>query len=394
LVSNFISIRNAIVRKTLTPTQEFRNQGHNKMRARIIYVMLVFSLIVTSCSPQLNIQKQSVIGWDDLQIAPKANDDLCSEISPQELDDWENIKQDFTYGLALGFLPEDILNPHKIAHETYWVNANEQLLFNWLFWYPEGNEEPANLRLFVLLDERQLNNALPQSGAYNDIDLEKGDDKSMKVVIPPLSAGIHDVIVVGIPYPQSDPDEYGRAILAYRRITLIAEPVSSPFRKIDFISLPVEGSLKKNDPGMSLELTLKGDGIDVWNWPDPWLDIDLGTPTLFFALAGYEDVTNLDAPPMDDLETAFFSLLLFTDYQQVEIAPNQMATYGKVNKNTAYTRIPITINPLSEGKHHMLVLRIDSPGVPMCILNGNPKERILPNSIYGKLVGINVLLQK
>ncbi|MBI5823860.1 MAG: hypothetical protein HZB18_07535 [Chloroflexi bacterium] len=364
------------------------------MRARIIYVLLVFSLIVTSCAPQLNIQEPSVIDWDDLQIAPKTNDDLCAEISPKELNDWENIKKDFTYGLALGFLPEDVLNPHKIAHETYWVNTNEQLLFDWLFWYPEGNEGPANLRLFVLLDERQLNNALPQSGVYNDIDLEKGDDKSIKVAIPPLSAGIHDVIVVGIPYPQSDPDEYGRAILVYRRITLIAEPASSPFRKIDFISLPVEGSMKKNDPRMSLELTLKESGIDVWNWPNPWLDIDPGTPTHFFALAGYEDVTNLDAPPMDQLETAFFSLLLFTDYQQVEIKPNQMAIYGKVNKDTAYARIPITINPLSEGKHPMLVLRIDSPGVPMCILKGNPKERILPNSIYGKLVGINVLPQK
>ena len=82
------------------------------------------------------------------------------------------------------------------------------------------------------------------------------------------------------------------------------------------------------------------------------------------------------------------------DYQQIEIAPHQMVIYGKVNKDTAYTRIPIKVNPLSSGKHEMLALRIDSPGVPICILKGNPEGRILPNSIYGKLVGINVLPPK
>jgi hypothetical protein len=360
------------------------------MRPRMIHPILVFCLFVTSCSPQLNTQELSVIDWKDLQIAPKIGGDLCAEISPQELDTGEGIRQDFTYGLAVGFLPNDLSTPHKIAYDTYWVNANEQLLFNWIFWYPEGNKEPANLRLFVLLDEHQLNNALPQPGIYNDINLEKGDDKSVKVTIPPLSAGIHDVIVVGVPYPQNDPDEYGSVILVYRQITLIAEPASSPFRKIDFISLPAEGSMKRNDPAMALELTLKGDGIDVWNWPNPWLDIKSETPTIFFALAGYEDVLNLDAPPMEELEESFFSILLFTDYQQVEIAPSQVALYGKVTKDTAYTRVPLVIPPLPEGKHHILVLRIDTPGVPMCVLKGDPKGRILPNSIYGKLVGIDV----
>ncbi|HXF84920.1 MAG TPA: hypothetical protein VNK49_05970 [Anaerolineales bacterium] len=58
---------------------------------------------------------------------------------------------------------------------------------------------------------------------------------------------------------------------------------------------------------------------------------------------------------------------------------------------TAYARLPITINLPPPGKHHILVLRIDTPGVPMCILWGDPHSRILPNSVYGKLVGVNVL---
>ena len=94
---------------------------------------------------------------------------------------------------------------------------------------------------------------------------------------------------------------------------------------------------------------------------------------------------------MDELEKSFFSLLLFVDYQQVEVAPGQMALYGRVDKDTAYARIPLELPPLAEGKHHLLVLGIDTPGVPVCILKGDPKGRILPNSIYGKLVGINVV---
>ena len=362
------------------------------MHLRILYPILVLGMLVTSCSSQLNNQESSVIDWKNLQIDPNTSEGVCTEISSEGVDTWESTKQDFTSGLAVGFLPEDLSKPNKIARETYWVNANQHLLFNWLFWYPEGNEEPGNLRLFVLLNENQLNNALPEPGIYNDINLEKGDDKSVKVTIPPLSAGVHDVIAVGIPYPQNEPDEYGSVI--YRRITLIVDLAPSLFRKIEFDSLPAEGLVKKNDPQLALELTLKKDEIDVWNWPNPWLDINMNTPTLFFALAGHQDVTNLDAPPIDPLATSFFSLLLFVDYQQIEIAPGQMALYKKVSKDIAYSRIPIEVSPLPQGKHYMLVFRIDSPGVPMCILTGNSKGRILPNSVYGKLVGIEALPPK
>jgi hypothetical protein len=38
---------------------------------------------------------------------------------------------------------------------------------------------------------------------------------------------------------------------------------------------------------------------------------------------------------MDELAELFFTLLLFVDYQQVEVAPDQMALYGRVDKVTA-----------------------------------------------------------
>jgi hypothetical protein len=363
---------------------------------RILYATLLFSLVTASCSSQNDLLNQgsSVINWENLQIASKTNDDLCAEISPDEIDDWENIKRDFTSGLAVGFIPEDLSIPRKIAHETYWVNSNEQLSFDWLFWYPDGNKTSATLRLFALLDERQLEGALPESGFYNDINLERGTDLSIKVKIPPLEPGVHDFIVVAIPYPENDPNVYGTTVVVYRRITLIARPVPAPFRDTSFTSLIAEGSIKNGDPMISLELTLKDNGTDVWNWPDPWLYIHTDTPTHFHALAGHEDVTNIDIPLLEPLEESFFAILLFIDYQQIEVSPNRLAFYNKVDKDNAYGQITLKVPSLSKGKHRILVLRIDTPGVPVCLLNGNPKGRILPNSIYGKLVGLVVLPPK
>jgi hypothetical protein len=368
-----------------------------KMPSRIILVIVFFSFLIANCTLQeaARVQVSTRIDWTDLQVTASSNTNLCAEILPEELDTGEGIKRDFTSGLAIGFLPQSLSMPHKIAYDTYWVNGNEPLSFQWLFWYPMGNTEPMDLRLFILLDEKQLTNALPQPGSYNDLQLNRGDDITLPVTIPPLASGIHDIIAVAIALPENGPDPYGTVHFIVNRITLIVEPTPSPpFREIDFVPLPAEGSIQKVDPSMALELTLKNNEIKVWNWPDVWLDVNEKTPVKFFALTGHQDVINVDIPQLEELRASFSSLLLFIDYQQIEISPNQLAIYGKVDKDTAYARIPLTIHSLPQGKHQILVLRIDTPGVPVCILKGDPKRRFLPHSVYGKLVGINVLPSK
>lgn len=365
------------------------------MYTKTICIALLIIFLVTSCSPDksLHSENSSLISWEDLQISSRTIENLCSDISVEDLN-WENLKRDFAEGLLGGIFPYALADLDKLSDGTLWVEANEQILLKWRFWYPPNNERPANLRLFILLDEQQLNNALPEPGVYNDIDLQKGDDIALTVTLPHLEPGVHDIIAIGIPYPEDYPNENGIVRLVSWRITLIAKPFSSPFRNIAFQSLPAEGSIRKNDPLIPLSLTLQKDGVDVWNWPSAWLDTKLNNSIGFFTLAGHTQVENLDAPPLDELKASFFSLLVFIDYQQIEVAANQMALYGKVDKDTAYTRIPIQLDPLPIGKHVALVLRIDTPGVPMCVLKGDPKGRILPNSIYGSLVGINVLPTK
>lgn len=240
------------------------------MRIRIIFAILALILFTTSCSSESepDSQEPSVIGWDDLQVTPKTNNNLCTDIPPEELM-WERLKQDFTSGLFGGIYPEDTSNLDKLADATLWVTANEQQSLRWRFWYPEGNDRSANLRLFVLLDEHQLNSVFPEPGFYNDINLERGDDIALNITIPPLEPGVHDLIAIGLPYSQDYPNEYGIVRLVSWRITLIVEPLPSPFRKLRFDSLSREGSVKKNDPLIPLTLTLKKDGLDVWNWPSP-----------------------------------------------------------------------------------------------------------------------------
>ncbi|MBI4761855.1 MAG: hypothetical protein ACOYYF_15775 [Chloroflexota bacterium] len=365
------------------------------MRLWIVHIVLIWSLLLSGCSSSTEptTHEPETIGWGNLQITPGTIDNLCVEKSFEDLDPTGGqSKQDFSSGLGVGFLPQNASTANKIFPATFLLNANEQPTFNLIFLYPKGNKDALNLRLFVLLDERQLDNALPESGIYNDISLQPGDDKSITITIPPLSPGVHEVIAVSVPYPENEPDEYGGVTVIHQRITLIVgETPTPPFRTIDFTTLPAEGSFKHDDPAMALELTVKKDGIDVWNWPHPWLDIQENTPFTFYALGGHQDVTNLDAPEVEPLKSSFSAFLLFVDYQQVEIAPNQTSLYAKMDSDTAYARLPITLPPLPAGKHHILVLRIDTPGVPMCILWGNSDERILPNSVYGKLVGLNVL---
>jgi hypothetical protein len=359
---------------------------------KVIYAIVM--LVLASCSAQRRLPSQEglTVDWEKLQITPMPDDELCTEILPEDLDyTGEEIKRDFSYGVMQGLFPEGIFRPYKIAGGTYWIDANAPLTLNWIFVYPAGNTGPLDLRIFVLRDEAQLTNALPQPGSYNDLHLEKGDTVTIKVKIPPLPAGVHEVHAVALPLPQNDPDEYGTVDVMSKRMTLIAEPASAPFRNIDFAYLPADGSIERGDPGLSIEVMLREDSLHIWNWPDPWLNVKAGTPNRFYALAGHEDVINVDAPSLPPLEKSFFALLFFIDYQQVEMAPGQSVLYGAVEKDNAYSRISVEIPPLPEGKHHLLVLRINTPGVPYCLLKADSLGRFLPFDTYGRLVGINVL---
>lgn len=365
------------------------------MYKKIINILTNIVVISTilGCQSQKIGATPSNIDWDTLQITPQAENSLCWDLSLIEKPPaWEEIKQSFQSGLLIGISQEDISGAKEIGYQTYTIEPNQSTEVKLRLWYPGQNTDPAAIRFFALLNEKQLQNVFPSNQYYKDVIIPAGTETTVTLYLPPLAAGIYDFIIIGIPYIENYPTPEGIVKVLNHRISLIAgAPPSTPFRQISFSDLPPDGLISKGDPKISLSLTLADDSIETWNWPEQWLTTKPGVPLKFSMLTGHEDVTNLDAPHINKLDSSFFSLLLFFDYQQIEIAPNQTTIYGKVNKNIAYARTSVEIILTSSGKHQILALRINSPGVPMCILRPPPGGRILPFDVTGILVGVNVV---
>ncbi len=362
------------------------------LRRIILSLMLTTIWTLTSCSSQGNTETQpdSTIQWSDLDITHPAGSQRCWNIPTiGKAPTWEEFKKNFQYGLVMGMSEKDISGASEIGYQTFEVMPNQSLTANLHLWYPEGNTESTTIRFLVLLDERQLTNVFDTGQSY-DLLVHSGDDIIITLNLPPLSIGIHDIIIIGIPYVNDYPVPEGIVKILSNRITLIAGTPDASFRPISFSALSAEGLVSKGDPKIPLSLTLTKKSLLTWNWPEKWLSIAPNNSVDFFILAGYENVINADAVYLTELESSFFALLLFVDYQQVDVSPEKNVIYGKVNKNTAYARIPAEVGLLPSGKHHALVLRINLPGIPVCLIQETSEARILPLNITGSLVGIDV----
>jgi hypothetical protein len=334
------------------------------------------------------------IPWDDLMATYQSGDSLCWDDALYEHVSWEQTKRNFTYGLVtrLGVtdIKLDVTDKKQLGFNTYEVPSGAPFEAEFRLWYGPENERPAEIRFFSLLDEQQLD-IFPGNQYYYDLTIPAGSEMSIPLAIPSLSSGIHDLVILGIAYPDEYPVPEGSVMVLAFRITLAASPTTEMFRQINFTELPAQALLSRGAPMIPLLLRLSDDNeLKVWNWPSRWLDIE--TDELeFLVSAGFTYTTNLDAPSLAQPEHSFFALTLFKDYRQINIDADVPVMYGKVSHDTAYTNHAIKLTGLQPGMHHILALRIDHPGIPMCILHGAPDGRMLPYSTNGILVGINVL---
>lgn len=112
----------------------------------------------------------------------------------------------------------------------------------------------------------------------------------------------------------------------------------------------------------------------------------------FNVLTGYvspqiPENTGLDPPQVSQL-----ALLTFIDYQQVPVDEEQQVLYSEVVQNTAYVRIPISLPGFEEpGSHDLLVIKIDNPRVPLCVLQGLPDGYLFSPQVYTNRAAIEVL---
>ncbi len=360
---------------------------------RYFIAFLLGSIVLSvGCSTTKSTNNHSsLISWGDLQVTPTDNNEtLCWDVSLFDKPTWEQVKKDFSTGLVIGLNMPDA---KEIGYQTYEIMSELPMEAEINIWYGGANSRPAEIRFFVVLDERQAD-VFTSSQYYDDIVILPGSEVTIPIRIPYLSSGIHDLIVIGIPYLNEYPNPEGMVRVLSHRVTLVVPPIKlkSPFRQIDFANMSAKGLISRGDPKIPLMLSLSDNELKVWDWPNEWLSTETGTID-FFILSGYESVTNLDAPYLLETENSFFALILFVDYQQVEIEYDKLVVYGKVSSDTAYATIQARVK-IQEGKHHILAIKINNPGIPMCILYGPPNGRILPNNVNGVLHGVDVASNK
>jgi hypothetical protein len=334
-----------------------------------------------------------------LQITPRPDQQLCWDpitegyINLSWKEQKENIPIDSGIGGGMG--EGDLSGSAYIGWSTFEVEPEVPIKGHYHLLYPKTSQNtlPITLRYMLILDEVQLIGAINDStGPYQDVTLQPGDEITLTLKIPALSPGIHDFVILGLGGVQNEPDPYGQINFASNRYTLFAGNTTEVFPRT-FQTLPKQGSLAKNDPLLSLELSLAGEyPFTVWHWPETYFQVSEAEPVNYYVFTSYSIVEDSSSPNAPIPEEVPFALVTFLDYQQVDFAPEQPVFYGSVLEDTAFTSINAHTEPISElGKHDWLVLQINYPGLPMCILQGPSDGYIFDHFLKAKRVGIEVI---
>lgn len=273
---------------------------------------------------------------------------------------------------------------------TYHVNPNEEIELLLQLYSPEA--DPQHVRYLLLLDEQPLTDFVSDLDApFLDVILEQNTLESFNLTLPPLNEGIHEVILVGIEDIETPPDATGTISTFSFRLSLVAgQPSTTINQEIFFQELPAVGRVEENDYQQSLSLTLD-DGLVQWSYPEPRIILKEGEPLHFNVLTGYAEPripteSNVKLPVVSR-----FALLVFLDYTQVPISAEHEVLYGQLSRGTAYTRIPISLENLERGIHDILVVKIDNPRIPMCILQGPPDGYSFPRDAVHNRAAVEVL---
>lgn len=331
-----------------------------------------------------------------LPITPRPDDKLCWDIEPMSWQEFKSGGYPFAKDdgrLAVGMAANDVSPKAKdIGFFTVAVPLQTPLKISYHMWLPKlpnTLNSSVSIRLLVLLNEKQLADAVQPS----NVTLLPGDEVTPTLKIPALDQGIHDLVVLGVINPDKEPDPHGIASFFSSRFTLLAGEHPSLLPRT-YIKQPAVGSITNGDPNIALELTLSAHELKVWNWPEVSLPVSAGHYLDFYILAGFLVSNNLDAVALSLPEQYPFALLAFLDENQTAIKPNLTVLYGLVARDTAYTVIPAQISVgTTVGRRNLLIVRIDYPGVPMCVLRGPYQEQsyVFNYSVFARRVALDVI---
>lgn len=367
------------------------------LRLTVAGFVLIIALLLFACisSPSSISLVTPTSLWNIVPITPRPDGNLCWDSQQAGSRAWATVRAGpplASSGVGYGIAEGDISDSTFLGNHTFQVKPAIPLKVNMHVWYPNtvANSKPLTLRYIVLLDETQLSGAIDFSaGPFRDVTLQPGDEITLTMGIPALTPGIHELIVVGLTNVNGEPDNLGIIKLADSRTTLIAGETSQLLNRT-YLPVSADGSMARGDPWISLMLGQANGALKAWNYPHTVLPVRAGEPFEFTIFAGYTGPTKREGVPGANPANMPFALLAFLDYQQVDVQPGVHILYAQVPKDTAYARIPAQFAPPKLGRHEIVVLRINYPGVPMCIQIGPQDGQIFPFPVEAKRVAIDV----
>lgn len=281
------------------------------------------------------------------------------------------------YGQTMGLI--SISDGTLLALNTYEVPEQIPVTATIRYYYTgtgPGDTAPISIRFILLLDEQQVTTKFNSGDdvlPYFDVLIYPGDDEALTFDIPPLEPGIHDINLIGFPGVDLEPNYVGLNPGWAYRFTLVSGGDDSLLPRLYTQFRAGNRFLFKrvmDKVVVDLSLSLERNELLDWNYPNPLLPVPIGQPIDFYIYAGYEDIVISNYPDIPNANEQPFALILLDDYLQSAFSDETPVIYGIVSNNTAWSRIPVHYSPSHvPGSHQIVVVRINYPGFPACLLN-------------------------
>jgi len=305
-----------------------------------------------------------------IPVTPQPNEQLCWSYTEAQLPNEETF-EGFIDEIGMGngiYTNYELISPTigLLGFGVYSSPDGRDISLKLQVYSPE--ERTQYIRYLLLINEKQFPIMLDGvETLFLDAVLEPQQLFSYSIPLPILAAGTHDIILLALPDVQSPPDSTGRLGVSNQRLTLVVGQATPNL--LDY-QRPQAAS-NDSTQGQSLTLTI-GDSLVQWSYPELKHVLAFDQSLKFNILAGYSGNT-ASGQNLSDPEISHFALLTFLDYVQVPIASGKNVLYTEVKRDNAYSRIPIdlALKAIQPGtSHEVLVVRINYPRVPMCILQG------------------------
>ncbi len=210
-------------------------------------------------------------------------------------------------------------------------------------------------RFFMLLNEVQVKGGMgiDAEADYVDVTIQPGQEITVPVNIPPLESGAHDLLIISI----LNPDEPSG--LDFSRQTLLAgETISQsqrPYTILKDAHTPV-------NPALFITDDMQDPPGELHEWP-----VAHYSPQQLVNYAiyvGYNSISDPAAPDNSGNTPYRFALLAFLDHRQVSLQKDrEMVLYGEVSENTTGRTLGSVQLPVEKGKHSLLLVLIENPGI-------------------------------